>query len=649
MTERLRRWLLLATACLPLLALARTAPLQDAAWHVEAADRAITAREDTATAAAAASQPRPGTLSDGPPALDDRRWAPATLPDTRRAALVVPLGEPQRRMMAWYRLRLPAHARGGTPAGTDRWALYLPRVTTPALELWWHDGAQWRALTPSPVAVQERWSRPVLLAWPEAAPPAEAVRLVALGLPLREATPYAVSSAWIGPEAALRLRAELRLSLQKTLPQAMSVAMAALGLLALGVWLRRRRERAYLYFGMACLAWPLRNLEHWADLPGDPATAAWLWWLANTSISWVMLATYWFVFHFDSRRHPAVERGLLALVTLGAVLGLPLWPFSALLLQHAINALTSLCVTGLLTARAVRGGRPELRVIVAALWACLGFGVHDWLLISMTVSPESILLLPYGSALLIGSFLFMGWRRFIGAIEHAEAVNATLESQLAEREAALAAQHERLRQIERQQAVLLERQRLMRDMHDGVGAALISALRVVEQGSPSASGVAEVLRAAVDDLRIAIDSLEPIEHDLATLLAGLRARMGRRLEGAGLTLHWSMADLPPLPWLDAPQALQVLRLLQEALANAIRHAQARNVRIAADTDPQGRRVFVEVADDGTGFQPDRSGSGRGLANMRQRAASLQGQLKIESAAARGTVVRLWLPVELPAS
>lgn len=84
---------------------------------------------------------------------------------------------------------------------------------------------------------------------------------------------------------------------------------------------------------------------------------------------------------------------------------------------------------------------------------------------------------------------------------------------------------------------------------------------MVEQGALNTQQVAAVLREAIDDLRLTIDSLEPIDDDVLTLLATLRYRLGRRLEAAGLRLEWRVTDTPPLPWLNPTSSLQILRIL----------------------------------------------------------------------------------------
>ncbi|RZL36792.1 MAG: sensor histidine kinase [Rubrivivax sp.] len=206
---------------------------------------------------------------------------------------------------------------------------------------------------------------------------------------------------------------------------------------------------------------------------------------------------------------------------------------------------------------------------------------------------------------------------------------------------ALRLQQQRMHETEREHALLLERQRLMRDMHDGVGSHLIALLRMAESGVGGAA-LAELLRSAIEDLRLTIDSLEPLEHDLATLLATLRTRVGHRLDGAGLKLEWAMADMPPLPWLEPALALQVLRLIQEAMTNVIKHAQAHTLSLSAQA--AGDALEVCIQDDGCGFDIASAASGQGLTSMRQRAQALGAALHWHSAPGQGTRVKLRLPL-----
>jgi signal transduction histidine kinase len=208
-------------------------------------------------------------------------------------------------------------------------------------------------------------------------------------------------------------------------------------------------------------------------------------------------------------------------------------------------------------------------------------------------------------------------------------------------------EQERAQEAIRQQDILTERQRVTRDLHDGLGSTLVSTLVALERGAVSAEAVPAILRECVDDLRIVIDSLELSEPDLVVLLGSLRHRLGPRLESAGLSLRWEVDDLPRLSWLGPSHTLQVMRIVQEALTNVLKHARARSVRLATSSTrgEQGAEcATILIEDDGPGFDVASAATGRGLKNLKLRAQQLGGALEIRSLPEMGTSVRLSLPV-----
>ena len=86
-----------------------------------------------------------------------------------------------------------------------------------------------------------------------------------------------------------------------------------------------------------------------------------------------------------------------------------------------------------------------------------------------------------------------------------------------------------------------ERQRIMQDMHDGLGSQLLSSLMLVERGAMSNEQVAQILRESIDDMRLAIDALAAEDSDLLAALGNMRFRMEPRLKGAGMDLQWDVA------------------------------------------------------------------------------------------------------------
>ena len=249
-----------------------------------------------------------------------------------------------------------------------------------------------------------------------------------------------------------------------------------------------------------------------------------------------------------------------------------------------------------------------------------------------------------GITLFIVFFLSLG-RRYVRALGDVEGANEQLAAAVAQTRNDLTASETRRRELEVSHAIEQERDRLMREIHDGIGANLVTALAVAEQqGQPP--GAIRVLKKALADLKITVDSLEPVEGDIALLLASLRHRMAPDLAAAGLACYWLVAPCPALAWLDATNALHVLRIFQEAIGNAISHAGASGLEIGCGALAHDGRpgVTAWIADDGCGL-PDQPSGGRGLHNMAARAASLHGWLECTSPPAGGTRVTLWLPLE----
>lgn len=231
------------------------------------------------------------------------------------------------------------------------------------------------------------------------------------------------------------------------------------------------------------------------------------------------------------------------------------------------------------------------------------------------------------------------------ATKDVKQANASLEQRLRAREAELTESHQRLREIEHSQTLSQERQRLMQDMHDGMGSALTSALRVVERGQLDETEVAQVLKGCIDDLKLAIDSIEPVNADLLLLLATLRFRLGPRLESTGIALRWEVQDIPPLDWLDPKNSLHILRILQEAFTNIIKHTNATEIRVATGADADG--ITVIVTDNGSGFDVESAlkNGGKGLSNQMRRAQAIGAEVNWDSNNS-GTRLTLRLPLRI---
>ena len=224
-------------------------------------------------------------------------------------------------------------------------------------------------------------------------------------------------------------------------------------------------------------------------------------------------------------------------------------------------------------------------------------------------------------------------------------LNASLARRIAEREAELGESHRLQQRQSEEQAALQERQRIMRDIHDGVGAHLVGLLSMMKKGGAAAEALQEQAHAALDELRMAVDSLQPVNGDLATVLATLRYRLQPRLEAAGLRVEWEVAALPEMRSLTPTTVLNVQRILLEAFTNVLKHAAATTVRVTARRVEGPDRLELRVQDDGAGISAEQGRvSGHGLGNMRARAQSIGAALVIQHAQPHGTIVELSLPM-----
>jgi signal transduction histidine kinase len=190
-------------------------------------------------------------------------------------------------------------------------------------------------------------------------------------------------------------------------------------------------------------------------------------------------------------------------------------------------------------------------------------------------------------------------------------------------------------------AVNAERARILQDVHDGMGAQLITALHLARREDGDRRQLARHIEEAIEDLRLIIDSLDITEQDLLPLLGNLRYRLAPRLHALNIELAWHVSPIPPLNYLTPGSALSVLRIVQEAINNALQHAHPS--RITVSVQRIGGQIVISVSDNGHGGVADMDSAGRGLRGMRARADKLGGQLDIASGG-QGTEVKLSLPL-----
>lgn len=222
--------------------------------------------------------------------------------------------------------------------------------------------------------------------------------------------------------------------------------------------------------------------------------------------------------------------------------------------------------------------------------------------------------------------------------------NEQLTGQLREREAELAESYARQEELARRETLVAERQRLMRDMHDGVGGQLMNLLFAARQKSLPREELTQSLQAVIDELRLIINSLDTVGKSLSAALASFRSRIEPRLRAAGIAIDWANSLPEGLPELPPRTILQVFRIVQEAITNAIKHSGTKALGVTIGlAKAEAPALQISISDRGEGFDPATATGGRGLENMATRAAAIGGMLALAPGKA-GTTVTLTVPL-----
>jgi signal transduction histidine kinase len=206
----------------------------------------------------------------------------------------------------------------------------------------------------------------------------------------------------------------------------------------------------------------------------------------------------------------------------------------------------------------------------------------------------------------------------------------------------------RIEALEQQQIIVAERERLARELHDGAIQKVYTAGLLVESASRLADSQSEigtrldksvvVLNDAVADLRRNLAELHAGSQNTTESLSTLLQQMSENPHYTSMVNITLETDLLKSKFLSPMRSSHVFAIVNESLANTVRHAQAENVRISAHD--LGSQLQIEIRDDGVGI-PSEPNAGYGLRNMRDRARLLNGNLKFTNN--KGTNVTLTIP------
>jgi signal transduction histidine kinase len=438
----------------------------------------------------------------------------------------------------------------------------------------------------------------------------------------------------VGPQADLHHDFQRTQFLRRDFKLASMAMQFALGSFFVVLWLLRRREVAFGWFGVYTMVWIAFT---WNQVATSP------WPFADTHDYQAVVACLYavfagcfamFVLRFFARHAPRAERGLWVAigVAVAALLAAPP-PYKGIAIGLAVLAASVFIILacGLFAWLAWRSRETEQRTLGAVFALYLVVGVHDLLVYFQVLDSNMYYTDITVFITTIGVAGVLAWR-YTRSLRRIENFSIELGQEVAQARNNLAAHLRQQHQLEVSHARVGERLNLVRDLHDGLGGTLTGSIAAIEHTPGQVSGpqLLKVLKQLRDDLRLIIDASAAHPQGGGSLeeqLIPLRHRMTRLLDANGIDCRWELEGVDALN-LSPSQTLDVLRFVQEALANVLAHSGASDVLVRVGY--AAPRLAIEVRDNGRGLS-GAAGAGAGMQSMQARARRLGGEFRFEPA------------------
>jgi signal transduction histidine kinase len=565
-------------------------------------------------------------ISDSQPVFDES-WQTVSLPDSWTQSRYT-LGD-----NGWYRFNINL-----IQLPQQDWGVYLPHLNMNASVYlngnYLGDGGRFN----EPIA--RNWNHPLYF---RAAQNIWKAGNNTLYIRLKSYPGYGqLSPPLIGPEVILRPRYNLHVFIQNDINAVMMTGTLFAGIFIFAIWLNRREDKIYFWYALMALVWALFTSN--TIIRQIPVSAKTWDWITYSGVAWWTVLLAIFSHRAADIRRFRLEAFFLIWAMLStiayALTDLKFINQTTLIWQIGSIMIGFIVVWELLTDhRRIR----HTRLLGTLIALVLLTGIHDWLLQSEIIPrwwDYGNHLLHYAAPLLI---LYMGWKlvkRFINALNESEQLNVTLEQRIDAAQSILKKQFAEHREMEVNQAALFERERIYRDLHDDVGAKLLGL--VISTQRANLPRIADVARSALQDLRDVVSRSAHSITLLDDLLADLRAETEQRLNATELKLVWLFPEEESILYVSAEVALNLSRILREAVTNVLRHAEAHNIFVAMRIEQN--RFTLEIEDDGKGYSIDDFKQNRGMMSMHSRAKALNADLQWSSVLPHGCRVYLSVPL-----
>ena len=455
-----------------------------------------------------------------------------------------------------------------------------------------------------------------------------------------------LSTLLIGPQSELAVRHARLTALQVGAPQAVSATLLLMGSFMFVLGFINRRESHLAYFGALSVGWAIVDSRLWLrDIPlGHSAVE----FLVSALLGFITWAGVQFLLRYAGARFRVVDVLMpvqCALLSVSLVLAGPQRLHALAIAWYAVMVLEVVAAAVFHMHRLQRQRQLRALWLMGTLLATVALAGAIELAAQWTGSRLSTMSYAAAVAQLVVPvvFVLVGLRlvqQHGRALYQSEQGKAVLEQRVREATAEIERNFRQLAELRVEQVTERERKRIAADLHDDLGAKLLTIVHTSES-----ERISTLAREAQEEMRLSVRGLTGRPVRLADALGDWRAEVVSRLAQAGIEGEWEAPeDLPQT--LSARAYVQTTRILREATSNIIKHSRATLCSVIVSITDNDFQFVVQDNGEGIGSDVDgRLDRGHGLASMKNRAKQLEGQCLIESGPGYGTVIRLTVPLD----